>query len=171
MLLQILTHTPRWVFALFAVLLVLGLSQLAGRHATLRRVSLLPLAMLGLSFYGVVSSFPSLPWSLLTWLAGVGLAAAAVLARPLPEGTHYDAARHLFALPGSALPLALIMGIFFAKYTVGVSLAISPALAQSAGYATLVSALTGAMSGIFLGRAARLWRLAMPTLSQAPSMA
>jgi hypothetical protein len=168
MLLQILAHTPRWVYALFLVLLVLGLSQLAGRHAGLRRVSLLPLAMLGLSFYGVVSSFPALPWALLPWAAGLGLAVAAVLARPLPAGTSFDPVGRRFALPGSALPLALIMGIFLTKYAVGVSLVISPALAQSASYAAAVSVLTGALSGVFLGRAARLWRLALPTLAQAP---
>jgi len=65
MLMQILTHTPRWVFALFAVLVVLGLSQIAGRHATLRRVTLLPVAMLALSFYGVASSCPALTRALL----------------------------------------------------------------------------------------------------------
>jgi hypothetical protein len=170
MLLQILTHTPRWVYALFLVLLVLGISQLAGRRAGLRRVSLLPLAMLGLSLYGVVSSFPALPWALLPWAAGVGLAVSAVLTRPLPAGTSYDPMTRRFALPGSALPLALMMGIFLTKYVVGVSLAFSPALSQSASYATTVSALTGAVSGIFLGRAARLWRLALPTLAQAPGI-
>jgi hypothetical protein len=170
MLMQFLTHTPRWVFALFAVLVVLGLSQIAGRHATLRRVTLLPVAMLALSFYGVVSSFPALAWALLPWAAGVILAAAAVLARPVPEGTSYEPSTRRFALPGSALPLALMMGIFFAKYAVGVSLAMAPELAISAGYATLVGAVSGALSGVFLGRAARLWRLALPTLGQAPGV-
>src|SRR5204863_101542 len=64
--------------------------------------------------------------------------------------------------------LALMMGIFLTKYAVGVSLAFSPALAQSASYATAISVVTGALSGVFLGRAVRLWRLAMPTLAEAP---
>jgi hypothetical protein len=169
MLMQILTHTPRWVFFLFAALAWLGISQMAGRRLTLRRVTLLPVAMLALSFYGVVSSFRDLPWALLPWAAGVALAAAAVLARRVPEGTSYEPRTRLFALPGSPLPLALIMGIFFAKYAVGVSLAMTPGLAQSVGFATVVAAISGALSGVFLGRAARLWRMALPTLAQAPT--
>ncbi|MGM9488501.1 DUF6622 family protein [Ideonella sp. YS5] len=170
MLMQILTHTPRWVFFLFAALVWLGFSQMAGRRATLRRVTLLPVAMLALSFFGVVSSFAGLAWALLPWAAGVALSAAAVLARPVPEGTAYEPGSRRFALPGSALPLGLMMGIFLLKYAVGVSLAMAPELASSAGYATLVGAVSGALSGVFLGRAARLWRLALPTLSQAPGV-
>jgi len=63
-----------------------------------------------------------------------------------------------------------MMGIFLLKYAVGISLAMAPELASSAGYATLVGAVSGALSGVFLGRAARLWRLALPTLSQAPGV-
>jgi hypothetical protein len=170
MLMQVLTHTPRWVFFLFAGLAWLGFLQMAGRRVSLRRVTLLPVVMLALSFYGVVFSFASLSWALLPWAAGVALSAAAVLARPVPEGTAYEPRTRRFALPGSALPLALMMGIFFAKYAVGVSLATAPELASSAGYATLVGAVSGVLSGVFLGRAARLWRLALPTISQAPGI-
>ena len=55
-----------------------------------------------------------------------------------------------------------MMGIFFTKYAVGVSLSVAPALALSASFALPVGAAYGAMSGIFLGRALRLWRLAAP---------
>ena len=171
MLMQILLHTPRWVFFLFAALLVLGLSQLAGRQAGLRKVSILPLAMLGLSFYGVVSAFAGQPWAVLGWLVALTGAAAAVSSRPLPQGTAYEPATRMFALPGSATPLALMMGIFFTKYAVGVALVMSPALGQQAGFAWAISALYGALSGVFLGRAMRLWRLALPTLSRAPAAA
>jgi len=168
MLMQILLHTPRWVFGLFAVLLALGLSQLANRRASLAKVSILPLAMLGLSFYGVMSAFAGYPWAVLGWVATLVGAAAAVSSRPLPQGTTYEPAARLFTLPGSAVPLVLMMSIFFTKYAVGVAMSLSPGLAQQAGFAWSVSALYGALSGVFLGRAVRLWRLALPTLRQAP---
>jgi hypothetical protein len=171
MLMQILLHTPRWVFGLFAVLLALGLSQLAGRQAGLRKVSILPLAMLGLSFYGVVSAFAEHPWAVLGWLVALAGAVAAVSSRPLPQGTAYEPTTRLFALPGSAVPLALMMSIFFTKYAVGVAMSLSPGLAQHAGFAWTISALYGALSGVFLGRAVRLWRLALPTFGQAPAAA
>lgn len=84
------------MFVLFLVLLVVGLSQLAGRRVGWRRVAVLPLVFGALSFFGVVSAFAEQP------------------------------------------------------------------LALSAGFALPVSAAYGVMSGIFLGRAIRLWRLAAP---------
>lgn len=172
MLIQILTHTPKWVFALFAGLMVLGVSQLAGRHIGWRRVALLPLTMLGLSLFGVVSSFAGQqPWVLAGWAAAVGLAATAIASRPLPEGTRYDPASRRFAVTGSAWPLVLMMAIFTIKYAVGVALAMQPALASQAGFAWGLSLLFGALSGVFMGRALRLWRLALPTLGLAPALA
>ena len=59
------------------------------------------------------------------------------------------------------MPLALFMGIFITKYAVGVSIGIQASLAHDGTFALTVSTLYGAFSGIFLARAARLWRLAL----------
>ncbi|MEK8034586.1 DUF6622 family protein [Ideonella sp. DXS29W] len=170
MLIQILSHTPTWVFGLFAALLLLGLSQLATRRVKLLRASLLPLGMLGLSLYGVCSGLAAAhPWVLLVWLKALAVSAVFVMRRPAPEGTQYDAASRNFVLPGSAVPLSMMMAIFFTKYAVGVMLAMQPGLAQQAVFAGSLSLLYGALSGVFLGRAARLWQLAWPTFgSTAP---
>ncbi len=163
MLMQILLHTPRWVFALFAALLVLGLSQLAARRAGLVKVSILPIAMLALSLYGVWAGFAQAqPWVLLAWLKALATGALLVTRRPLPAGTSYDDATRSFALPGSVVPLAMMMGIFFTKYAVGVAMVLQPGLAQHSTFAFVTSVLYGALSGVFLGRAVRLWRLALP---------
>lgn len=163
MLMQILLHTPRWVFGLFAVLLALGLSQVATRRASLTRVSILPLVMLALSFIGVWSGFAaSQPWVLLGWVKALGVSAWLVSRRPAPAGTEYDAAARTFALPGSFVPLAMMMAIFFTKYAVGIALAMQPGLAHHTTFAWVTSVMYGAFSGVFLGRALRLWRMAMP---------
>ncbi len=85
----------------------------------------------------------------------------ALLRRPLPARTRYDAATRRFILPGSPLPLLLILGIFLTKYAVGVTLAMRPALGGETDFALSVAGLYGIFSGILLGRALRLWRLAM----------
>ena len=85
-----------------------------------------------------------------------------MLKLPLSQGTRYDASTRSFDLPGSWLPMALILGIFATKYAVGVSLVMHPALADSASFAYAISALYGAMSGIFSGRTLRLIRLVKP---------
>lgn len=160
MLVQILANTPTWVWGLLAALLALGASQLFTRSASLLRVMILPAAMTGLSLYGTLSVFGAAPAGLLAWCAAAGMAVPLVLRRPLPARTRYDAATRRFSLPGSGLPLLLILGIFFTKYVVGVMLAMRPALAGDAGFAPAVAALYGAFSGVFIGRALRLWRLA-----------
>ncbi len=160
MLVQILANTPTWVWGLLAALLALGASQLFTRSASLLRVMILPAAMTGLSLYGTLSVFGAAPAGLLAWCAAAGMAVPLVLRRPLPARTRYDAATRRFTLPGSGLPLLLILGIFLTKYVVGVMLAMRPALAGDAGFAPAVAALYGAFSGVFIGRALRLWRLA-----------
>ena len=83
-----------------------------------------------------------------------------MLPQELPEATRYDAAMRRFSLPGSWLPLALIMGLFLTKYFVGVVTALQPGLRGDPVFAFGFSVLYGAFSGVFVARAARLWRLA-----------
>jgi hypothetical protein len=57
--------------------------------------------------------------------------------------------------------MLLIVGVFLVKYVVGVEFAVAPRLMRDTQYALGVAAIYGAFTGIFLGRAARLWRLAL----------
>lgn len=161
MLMQILSHTPTWVFGLLAFLLWLGGRQLRAGQASLGRVALMPLAMTSLSIYGLVSAFGEHPMALLAWLLAVAVAMTVLLRRALPAGVRFDRAARTFHLPGSAVPLALMMSIFFTKYVVGVLSVMHPALVHQDIPALTVGLLYGAFSGIFLGRAVRLWRLAL----------
>ncbi len=161
MLLQILANTPKWVFVLFAALLWLGLSQLLTRRVGLSRVTGLAIGMSVFSLYGTVSAFAGVPMALLAWLAGAAAVFALLAGRAAPLGTRYDAATHRFTVPGSAVPLAVMMGIFLTKYAVGITLGMQPAVARDLLFALAVSAVYGAFSGVFAARAARLWRLAM----------
>ncbi len=161
MLLQILANTPKWVFVLFAALLWLGLSQLLTRRVGLSRITGLAIGMSAFSLYGTVSAFAGVPMALLAWLAGAAAVFALLAGRAAPLGTRYDAATRRFTVPGSAVPLAVMMGIFLTKYAVGITLGMQPAVARDLLFALAVSAVYGAFSGVFAARAARLWRLAM----------
>ena len=76
MLMQVILHTPKWVFAVFFLLLWLGSKQLLANNVSLTRVALMPVAMGGLSLYGVVSVFGDSVGALLGW----AIAAAVLLA-------------------------------------------------------------------------------------------
>jgi hypothetical protein len=165
MLTQVILHTPLWVWALLAGLVVLGYSQTRSRTIGLRRVVIMPVAMIFLSLYGMVSAFGALPGVLSAWFAACALLACMVMLRPAPSGTTYDKLRSEFAVPGSWLPLFVILCIFCTKYAVGVTLAMQPAMARDTVFSALVGMLYGLFSGFFAGRALRLWRLAKPTAS------
>ena len=68
-------------------------------------------------------------------------------------------ARHNFHLPGSWVPMGLILAVFLMKYGIGVQLAMAPELAHQAGFAYTVSTLYGLLSGLFGARTLRLLRL------------
>lgn len=173
MLLQIIAHTPKWVFALFALLLWLGGKQLLAGRVGLARITVLPIAMTGFSLYGVASAFGDAPSPLLGWAVAAVMLALVVLRRPLPAATRYDMATRSFEVAGSAVPLALMMGIFFTKYIAGVQVALHPELAQNGNFALAVGTLYGGFSGVFAGRALRLWKLALRqdrTLRKSPAV-
>lgn len=161
MLTQIFLHTPKWVYILFATLLWLGARQLLAHSMSLGRATVMPIVMTGLSIYGVASAFGASSLSLLGWAAAAGVALTLVLQRGLPAGTRYDEATRRFHVAGSAVPLLLMMGIFFTKYGVGATLAMHPEVRHDAAFALAIALLYGVFSGVFAGRALRLWKLAI----------
>ena len=161
---SILKNTPAWVWGLLAGLLVLGFSQTLGRRASLRRITVMPVAMTGLSLWGAVSAFGNSPvfgYVLLAWFAGAAAMLALIAPMAPAAGTRFDASSRRFEMPGSWVPMVMILGIFLTKYVVGVELAMQPSLAQDSQFTLVVGALYGLFSGVFAGRAARLWRLAL----------
>jgi hypothetical protein len=161
MLHQIFSNTPRWVWVLLLALLWIGCKQAVTRTASLQRITVMPVAMAALSLLGTVSVFGAVPSVLLVWLGAAAIAGTLVLQRPLPQATRYHPLERRFTIPGSWMPLVLIMGLFLTKYVVGAATSMHPALAQNANFSLCFGALYGAFSGLFLARAARLWRLAL----------
>ncbi|MGJ7564364.1 DUF6622 family protein [Variovorax sp. GB1R11] len=170
MLMQVILHTPKWVFAVFFLLLWLGAKQLLANDVSLSRVTLMPVAMGGLSVYGVISVFGDAFGPLLGWAAAAMVMLALVLQRPLPATTRYDAAERRFHVAGSPVPLMLMMGIFVTKYVVGAALAMHPELRQQAVLGLVVPVIYGAFSGVFVARAVRLWKLAIRTDAMASNV-
>lgn len=161
---QIVQQTPYWVWGLLAGLLGLGANQMFARSAGLLRVMATPVAMAILSAYGVISAFGSAGEG--ARAAGVWLAAALATAglalwlQPqAAPGTTYAASTRSFRLPGSAMPLALILGIFLTKYLVSVELVMQPGLALDTTFALQIATLYGVFNGLFAARSVRLLRV------------
>ena len=152
---RVVSSTPAWVWGLLAALVSLGLSQTLARQMSLQRVTLTPVAMTVFSVYGIVSGFGKSPlfWPvLIVWLACWLLVVATTTSRAEPAGTRWDTATGKLFVPGSWLPLVMILGIFLTKYIVGVELAMAPQQAHEATFALTVAALYGVFSGVFAAR-------------------
>lgn len=156
-LIQILRGTPLWVYPLFLGLVVLGYLQSKPRHVAPAMVAVLPVVLGALSLSRVLAAFGPAPAVLAAWAAGT--AAALLLNRTLrqPVGARWSAAAGSFLVPGSWVPLALMMAMFFARYALAVTQAMAPALARSAGFESAASFGLGLLSGLFLSRALWIW--------------
>jgi len=155
-MMQILTRTPPWVFALFAGLLAFGFLQARSRNVKAFLAYVLPAGMVALSLSGIQSSFGLKPAPLAAW--ALGLVAVAVIGhKAFPDkGISFDPAKGAFYIPGSWVPLVVIMAIFFAKYAFAVMQGYGAAAAGSPVTAVALSLVYGGLSGYFVARAASL---------------
>jgi hypothetical protein len=160
MFIAIVRHTPAWVWCAFAALIAQGLVQTRAREIGLLRLTLLPLAMIALSLSGVFSAFGHAPIALGGWAAGIGAALGFARRLVAARGAAWLPATGTVHVPGSCLPLVLIVALFAVKYLVGASLAIHPALAADPGFAGLAGLAYGGFGGLFLARGLALRRLA-----------
>ena len=164
----VLAGTPIWVWFLLAGLAGLGASQLKTRSMSAVRAFITPVAMTGLSLWGTISAFShsaAYGQVLAVWvLTAVALAAVVGSIAP-PAAARFNPQDRTFTVPGSWVPLVLIVGIFLVKYMVGVELAMNPGLSHDSSYSLTYGAIYGFFSGIFIGRSVRLARLARRSAS------
>lgn len=159
MLTQLFTHTPVWVWVLLAALIALGMSQARDRELSLKRVTILPLVMIAFSATSVMQNAGKHPSIVLAWLMACAVGAMLVMRSPLDSKTQYHANSGMLSVAGSWVPMFLILTIFIGKFALAVFSKMQPEVAQSLNFAATSALIFGALSGVFLGRAARLWKL------------
>jgi len=153
MLIQILSHTPLYVWAILAFLVWRGVAEMREREIAVSRMAVLPLVMLVLSLHDIVLKFGLAPASLGAWFGGC-------LAVALPAWKLGDNRIAAVTAPGrvlvrgSVLPLFVMVAIFGTKYATSVMLALQPAATQQVELA--ICGLYGVFSGWFIGRLLRV---------------
>ncbi len=168
LLLEIFKRTPPWVFALFLGLLALGYLQSRTRTVKRGQVAILPVVMTVLSVVGVTSAFGVNPLPLVAWALGSTAAVGMGLALGQPKGVRCINDGQSFVVPGSWVPLALMMGIFVTKYAVGVITGMKLPVVQTTAFAVGVSLAYGFFSGAFVSRTLVVLRSAQPTATERP---
>src|SRR2546430_16380352 len=120
---QILTHTPIWVFPLFAYLVWLGIKAMRPRTVTIWRSLIVPAVFIIWGLSRLLSS-RDYAWPLVTWLA----AAAVLLVVGLLTARTFelDHTTGEIKRPGSWVPLISNVTVFALQYTVAVIAAVDP---------------------------------------------
>ncbi|MEY4728976.1 MAG: hypothetical protein RL020_134 [Pseudomonadota bacterium] len=157
MLSEIISRTPVWVWGILLVILYFGIQQSKQRAVPKRRIAILPMIMIGLSLSGILSAFGGNVIGLAAWFAAVLL--VLILSQQLKPNEHatFSPVTKKFTVPGSWLPLCLMMAIFIAKYIVAIMLGLNPSLKQSTQFIFGVSFVYGLLSSLFFARAMRVW--------------
>ena len=154
MLIQILTHTPVYVWAILALLVYRGVVAMRDRDVEVRKLFIIPVIMLALSLQDIVAKFGAAVRPLSAW--AVGAAATLLLVWKFSRaGIGAGATPGSVRVYGSWMPLAMMMSIFLTKYVTSVTLAVQPHASHNALFSTAVCVLFGAFNGYFLGRLAR----------------
>lgn len=120
--------------------------------------------MLVLSAYGIFSAFGISLLGISMWLIGIATAMGLTSKIAFPQGVSFSPKANSFYIPGSWLPLTLMMAIFFTKYAVGAALAMQLLIVQKGAFIGLISLAYGIFSGIFLARALFILRTEKLTL-------
>jgi hypothetical protein len=166
---DILQQTPVWVWALLMGLLALGLLQTRIRELSVARVTAVPAAMVLLSLGGILSAFGLLAMSLAAWAAGFGIASYGWLGATKVPGASWSPISGTLRVPGSWLPLVMIVGLFLTRYAAAVFLSLNPQWASDGVFAGTCSLAYGVFSGMFWGRARSLRALAMSDVQAQPA--
>ena len=167
MIIDILRHTPPWVFLILIALIVLGVRRLRDSDMHPRQLAILPVVMTALSAFGLWQAFGASAVAVTTWLIAFIALLAVGWSLPPQEAVRLvqnpSSASSRIHVPGSALPLVFMMTIFFLRYGVAVSLAIDHSLRSQTLFVAAVGAIYGLSSGAFAARALRTWRSAFAT--------
>ena len=151
MVIEIIKHTPLWVWPVFVALVAYGWYQSLGRTVRRSRIALFPLAMITLSCSAVISTFGYSPLGIGCWL--LGSMSAIVLGLLLAPSRQTDTAVNgLVFIPGSWLPMVVLMGIFFMKYAVAICLARQLPIIDAPAFIGSVGFGYGLLGGVFLAR-------------------
>jgi hypothetical protein len=149
--LQIVIHTPLWVFAILAALIWLGIRNLKPRDVPLWSIFVLPLISLGFA-PARIGATPDAATGLIVFLVAASVFAGAGLVAGSRVRAKLGQQNLLIGLPGSPFTLVYGLSIFAANYVLGVTFAIDRGLATDAFWGFVPALIGGALAGFVVAR-------------------
>jgi hypothetical protein len=164
LIIEVLKHTPAYVWAILAALVVLGSLQLRGQEMSRARVLLLPVGLGGYSLWGAASAF-GVQWQVLAaWAIGMGFMLWLARRVSWPRKVEFLPDRNAFAVGGSVVPLLAMLAVFAVRYVATVTLVLHPQWRSLASVAIVGGLGYGLLSGVFAMRARTILAAAGPAL-------
>jgi hypothetical protein len=154
MLMQILSHTPVYVWVALALLVLRGVSAASDREMAFGRLLIIPLVMPLLSLQDISGRFGAGAAGVALW-AAAAIVTAAVTWKVSAARVSPGRQDGKVLVRGSWVPLAVMMAVFFTKYAAIVTLAVHPQARQDMLFVGLACSLFGVFNGIFFGRLVR----------------
>jgi hypothetical protein len=152
--LTILQNTPRWVFAVLALLVFLGAQALRAREVAPWRLAITPAVFIGWGMVALALRPAASALLPLDWLAAAIVGGLVGWTTMRVGAGDFDRERGVVRLPGSLIPLSRNLSIFIAKYGLAVAAALAPARRDQLVLWDI--AISGLSAGYFLGWLARL---------------
>ncbi|SAL11401.1 hypothetical protein AWB74_00163 [Caballeronia arvi] len=159
---DILLGTPTWVWVLLAILVSRGMKAMKAGTAPLSKLGIVPAVFAGWGLLHLLSD-PETGWATASmWMAGGALGVGIGAAVAKKSGMTVDRIRRTVTLPGSAVPLVLILLTFAMKFWIGFELATSVHMGVDSTFVVLNGVVTGLVAGIFAGRFLIYWLALRP---------
>jgi hypothetical protein len=159
----IISHTPIWVWALYALLLLLGFQRTRDSNVPLYRLLILPLVVTALAVSSsIAAGFSGLPAML------IGLAIGSALGWQLErEGATRRLADGRVQLRGEWLSFSLLVFVLVFRYATIVAALMNPVLGADQTWHLGTHGISAGLSGLFLGRTAARLRVYFRALTVA----
>jgi hypothetical protein len=155
---QILTHTPWWVFLLFAFLVSRGIRAFKPAEVSPVQLAIVPAVFMIWGLAGLAERYGLDLGAFALWLAALAIGAAIGAAILRGAALKGDRTRGIIHRPADFTVLPLILVAFLSKYALAVTGAMSPEIASAAGFRIADLGVGGLFAGIFVGKFATYLR-------------
>ncbi len=152
MFIEILQHTPLYIYWMFFSLLFVGLLQKKTRTLGIKRALGIPILLFFLSFYGFYIDFSLSFLSISFYLLSFSL--MFLISQKYRTSSHIRFFKNdkTFIIEGSFIPLLVMMLVFFTKYFLAVVLIKNPSSFENIYFISIFSFAYGLFTSIFFLR-------------------
>lgn len=168
-MLNILQHTPLWVYAIFLLLCYYGVKALSPTHESKTSLLVTPPLLLGWSLYSLNLTL-SPQFSIGCWLAAVTLGCLAALVVFARKGIELDDPQTGLIVPGTVKTLVLYLLFFAVNYYFGYQDEVHPEFAVTVEMLLLKASASGFVCGLLSGRAVKFYRVLQTLQAKRPQM-